>query len=102
MMSGVADLGHGVIPCSQGKSKTKEYRVLISNNSAPSENRFNRSRNVSEFEEDLVDNDGGTDTFILSSLVSKLSSISIDCHFFTGPFRHSEIPIFIMNRQILV
>ncbi|MEJ0054872.1 MAG: hypothetical protein WDN75_03995 [Bacteroidota bacterium] len=101
LVSGIADLGHGIIPYSTHKTNRKEYRVSISNNAATPEGRFNRSKSVSEFEEDVQE--------ILSDTVKTpdtqlavIISISDKKKTFDDQFRHLDIPIFLKHRQILV
>ncbi len=102
MVSGVADLGHGIIPYSTSKTHRKEYRVLVSNNASTAENRFNRSKSVSEFEEDVEENFSGTVSLSPVGFSAGIASVSYKKKNLDYLFRRPAFPIFLMHHQILV
>jgi hypothetical protein len=101
-MSGLADLGHGMISHASGKNYRKEYKVLISNNAAPAENRFSRSKSISEFEEDNEVSFSDATHFFSDNLIPEITSILYKEKIFGDQFRHLDVPIFLIHRQIIV
>ncbi len=98
----MADLSHGLTPYAAGKSNRREYRVLITNNSAPAESRFSRGKSVSEFEED------GENSFSEAlrnppyDSIAAIASTLPKGKFFASRIRYLNTPIFLMHRQIVV
>ena len=100
IISGLFDLSYGFPLANSLKNYKLEFRALISNHPTPSENRFSRSKTVSEFEDESHEDSNDFLTRYSNDSFEYLSSVLI---IRTGlTYKIFASSIFLINQQIRI